>query len=209
LFEDSSIATTENDESIEIDEIEDSIRNSLTVSIVAYDQATIGNWVEVTSTEYENVKTNVQLVTTYGMTNAQTIQTGTTWAANCANILSLDSITTPANEFIIGFLARLSISGTPGTFTVLTGTTSGGTYNSFANSPNISGTDMKYFVRKAPTNANPSITYVGSVSNSARRSVGPFPLTRYDCSSPYSTWLNLTNLSAPVFQFIGTSVKQW
>jgi hypothetical protein len=143
------------------------------------------------------------------MTNSETIQTGTTWSANCAHILPLNSITTPANEFIIGFLARLSISGTPGTFTVLTGTTSGGTYTNFANSPDISGTDMKYFVRKSPTNANSSITYVGSVSNSARRMAATFPSTRYDCSSPYSTWLNLINIPAPIFQFIGTSVKQW
>jgi hypothetical protein len=96
-----------------------------------------------------------------------------------------------------------------GQMTLLTGSTYNGTFGSFENTifPTTSG-GILYFVRKAPSVANSTTTYVGSVGSANRLAVGTFPNSGFDCSAPYSSWTT-TNGNAPIFQFIGTSVKQW
>ena len=208
LFEDGAIATTENDESIELDI--DIIEYSLTVSKQLYWDTPTGNWLQVTAQEYSNLKTNAESLLTYGMTDSETIGTGTTWSANCAFKLPQSTVTSPAGEYIIGFLMRFTPS-TIGQFNVLTGTTYGGTFSNFGNTVLPSGflpNGFGYFVRKSPLSPNSTTTYVGSNSTTTRISVGNFPNSGYDCTFPYSTWLGWDG-AAPVFQFIGTSIKQW
>ena len=207
MFEDSSIATTENDESIEIDV--DMIFDSLTVSKQLYLNTPTGQFLQVTAAEYANVKTRVGSTITYGMTDSQASVTGgTAWTAGCAFKLPETSISSPAGEYIIGYFMRFS-AGTAGQMTLLTGSTYNGTFGNFENTifP-LSSDSILYFVRKAPSVANSTTTYVGSVTTANRLAVGTFPNSGYDCSSPYSSWI-IWNGNAPIFQFIGTSVKQW
>ena len=164
----------------------------------------------MTAQEYSNLKTNAESLLTYGMTDSETIGTGTTWSANCAFKLPQSTVTSPAGEYIIGFLMRFTPS-TIGQFNVLTGTTYGGTFSNFGNTVLPSGflpNGFGYFVRKSPLSPNSTTTYVGSNSATTRLSVGNFPNSGYDCTFPYSTWLGWDS-AAPVFQFIGTSIKQW
>ena len=185
----------------------DALRAALTTSVSTYDAATVGNWIEVTSTEYANVKSTVTGVITRGMTEAQANENGSAWTGTCAHTFSSASAESPAGEYIVGFSTRLF--NTTGTFTVLTSTTYKGTYTAIANSPTLTSGARKYFVRKAPTTANASTTYVASVA-SVNRTLGTtnFAGAGYDCSSPYSTWV-AWNTQAPIFQFIGTSTKSW
>ena len=187
--------------------VADAIRAALSTSGSAYDAATVGNWVEVTSAEYANVKATVTGVVTRGMTEAQANESSGAWTGTCAHLLPSGSVTSPAGEYIIGFSARLF--NTNGTFTVLTSTAAKGTYTSLANSPTLVQGTRRYFVRKAPTTANSVTTYVGSVS-STNRTGGTtlFPNSSYDCAAPYDTWVSWAN-AAPIFQFIGTSTKSW
>jgi hypothetical protein len=186
----------------------DAIRAALTTSTGSYDAATVGNWVKVTAAEYANVKATVTGVNTRGMTEAQANENGSAWTGTCAHTLPSGSITSPSGEYIIGFSARAF--NTNGTFTVLTSTTYKGTYAALGNSPNSTAGAREYFVRKAPTTANASTTYVASAA-STNRTLGTTSFTNsaYDCASPYdgpwSTW----NTAAPIFQFIGTSTKSW
>jgi len=207
LFEDSSIATTENDESIELDI--DIIEYSLTVSKQLYWNTPTGKWLQVTAQEYSNLKTNAESLLTYGMTDSQATLTGTTWPANCAFKLPETSITSPAGEYIIGFFMKFSGLAS-GQFTILTGSTYNGTFSNYENTVLPGGVlgDIFYFVRKAPSSPNSTTTYVGSVGAANRLAVGSFPNSGYDCSFPYSSWIT-SNGNAPIFQFIGTSIKQW
>jgi len=187
----------------------DSIRAALSTSVASYDAAIVGDWVKVTSAEYANVKATVSGATTRGMTDAQANEAGSAWTGICAHVLTQALVTSPSGEYLIAFSARLF--NTTGTFTVLTSTAYGGTYTSLGNSPSAnSANGREYWVRKAPTTANASTTYVGSVASANRYlSTTTFANTFYDCSSPYSTWTSWNNLTCPVFQFVGTSTKSW
>lgn len=188
----------------------DSIRAALTTSTSSYDAATVGDWVKVTSTEYANVIATVTGTTVRGLTDAQANQVGSAWVGTCAHVQASSSIQSPSGEYIIGFSARLASS--TGTVSVLISTTYSGTYNTLGNSPTInSANGREYWIRKAPTTANAATTYVGSVTSAGNRvlTTTTFPLTYYDCSSPYSTWVAWNNAGVPIFQFIGTSTKSW
>lgn len=186
----------------------DAIRAALTTSTGSYDAATVGNWVKVTAAEYANVKATVTGVNTRGMTEVQANENGSAWTGTCAHTLPSGSITSPSGEYIIGFSARAF--NTNGTFTVLTSTTYKGTYAALGNSPNSTAGAREYFVRKAPTTANASTTYVASAA-STNRTMGTtnFANSAYDCASPYDGPWTTWNTTAPIFQFIGTSTKSW
>lgn len=185
----------------------DAIRSALSTSVSSYDSASAGNWVKVTAAEYANVNATVTGVITRGMTDAQASETASAWTGICAHTLPSGSVTSPSGEYIIGFSARLF--NTNGNFTILTSTTYKGTYAALGNSPSSIAGSREYWVRKAPTTANASTTYVASVA-SANRVLGTtsYANSGYDCASPYDTWTNW-NTAGPIFQFIGTSTKSW
>ena len=193
----------------------DSLRAALTTSTASYDAATVGNWVKITSTEYANIKSVISGATTRGMTEAQANEVGSSWTGTCAytfNSGSTSGSESPAGEYIIAFSARLGGSQS-GVFSVMTSNSyKSGSYAVLGNSPTMNAVlGREYFVRKAPTTANAVTTYIATAA-SASRAMGTttFANAAYDCTpNPYNGPWSLWTSGAPIFQFVGTSVKSW
>ena len=188
----------------------DSLRAALTTSVAAYDSATVGNWVSITSTEYANVKATVSGATTIGHTETEMGQTGSSWTGSCAYVGPVASATISSGSYIICFSIASSSSST--TASCLVSTSYAGTYSVVGNSPsfNVVGVTRLYYLRKAPTVNTAAISYLGAVigSGTRRMTTTTFANAQYDCSAPYSTW-SLWNSGAPQQQFVTTTTKTW
>jgi hypothetical protein len=174
----------------------------------------VGNWVKITSTEYGNIKSVISGATTRGMTEAQANEAGSAWTGTCAftfNSGSTSGSESPAGEYIIAFSARLF--NTSGVFSVMTSNSfKSGSYTVLGNSPTMNSVNgREYFVRKAPTTANASTTYIATAASASRyMGTTTFPNSAYDCvSNPYNGPWTAWNTAAPIFQFVGTSNKSW
>jgi hypothetical protein len=188
----------------------DSLRAALTTSVAAYDSATVGNWVSITSTEYANVKATVSGATTIGHTETEMGQTGSSWTGSCAYVGPVASATISSGSYVICF--SNVIQSASSTASCLISTTYAGTYSVVGNTPSFNSvtTTRFYYLRKAPTDSTSATSYLGSViaSGSRRMTTTTFAGAQYDCSAPYSTW-SLWNSGAPQQQFVTTTTKTW
>jgi hypothetical protein len=143
---------------------DDLIIASLTTSLSAYNSANIGDWVSITSTEWNNLKTNVTGTVTTGasdtmMTTATNFGGGLTNAPSSAIVTNMveapRSSGIPANSYIYGFSVRFrSNLGTSFGVFANTSTTSNTGFNQLGNliSSLINGTN--YLVRKGVSDTN-------------------------------------------------------
>lgn len=191
-----------------ISPVSDVIYNALSSSgKTAYSAATVNNYVAVSQTDYNNVFTALQSATKYGMTDVQLAENGSAWSAGCTNLLPSGITQVAAGTYLIGYVCNINGSGT---VTPLVSYSPRGNYSGITAAITVTGPGYKYFIRKAPTLLQPSISYVGQTNTSSSLKMGTtaYPNSAYNCSGivpPWTTW----NSALPLFQMYGTSIKQW
>lgn len=180
----------------------------------AYDAATVNNFFSVSAADYGNVVAGLSSVTKYAQDDTALANTGGGgWTGNFAQALPAATATVPAGTYIIGFAAKAYNSN--GTATPLIGTTfppTGSSYTAIANSPSIGFSAVNYYIRKAPTTATASTSYLGLVLNvtGSCASNAVYTGTGYysQVGPPYTSWTswNTTFLN---YQVLGTPTVQW
>jgi hypothetical protein len=142
----------------------DTIISSLSTSLSAYNSANTGDWVAITLSEWDSLKTNITGTTLAGasqtmMTTTTSLGSGLANSATSAivsnNVESPRSVGIPANSYIYGFSVRFGSNlGTSFGVFANTSTTSNTGFNQLGNLiPSlINGTN--YFVQKGVSNTN-------------------------------------------------------
>lgn len=191
--------------------IGDAIRSAIGASYsTSYDAATVGNWIEVNSTAYNNVLTQVSGSTIYGMTEAvMTGANGTAWASFM--IANSSQTPVPTNNYVIAWSSIPSNGGTQIIYT--SSSLNSNTYTKLGNSLSVTGSSRRYYIRKAPTTKTSGDTYFGVYSSSGSITRGSYSNTVYKAgggdtvTTPFSNWTGPS--AAPAFQYIVTSTLSW
>ncbi len=191
----------------------DTIRAQLSGSqLIAYDNATVGNWIKVTATQYNNIVANVSGATKKGNSDTQvnTRSSITSWENNW---IAFGSGTTPtfqinSGEYVIAMITeawnQTGGQSQLGYTTDFTGSTITNIGN--AASPSTGGV-RDYFVRKAPTDAATETRYPVlkmTVSPNAVLSWNGFRSANNGAS-----WIALPNNQVSKIQIVTTSTKSW
>lgn len=191
----------------------DAIRAQLSGSqLVAYDAASVGNWIKVTATQYNNIVANVSGATKKGNSDTQvnTRSSITSWENNW---IAFGSGTTPtfqinSGEYVIAMITeawnQTGGQSQLGYTTDFTGSTITNIGN--AASPSTGGV-RDYFVRKAPTDAATETRYPVlkmTVSPNAVLSWNGFRSANNGAS-----WIALPNNQVSKIQIVTTSTKSW
>lgn len=209
----------------------DLIRAALTSAYTAsYDSATVGSFIQVDSSSYNNVVSNLS-ATKYGMADA-TINgadgLGTSWGSGFSFTFTQSAALIPANNYMVGYsvvaswgpstqsvIAYFSTSsaaaytGSAAVYYKLGGTTS-------AISPTLN--TRLYFICKAPTFTLPGTSAPAVWANGSLRikgvNVSPIPYfigtptASAQFSGSWNPWIS-ANTGQPGHQFIATTNKQW
>lgn len=191
----------------------DAIRAQLSGSqLIAYDAASVGNWIKVTATQYNNIVANVSGATKKGNSDTQvnTRSSITSWENNW---IAFGSGTTPtfqinSGEYVIAMITeawnQTGGQSQLGYTTDFTGSTITNIGN--AASPSTGGV-RDYFVRKAPTDAATETRYPVlkmTVSPNAVLSWNGFRSANNGAS-----WIALPNNQVSKIQIVTTSTKSW
>ena len=197
----------------------DSIYNLLSsTGKTAYTAATVGNFIQVSESDYVNVLNNLTGASNYGPTFDQfTGNTNNEWGP-VSFISDSTQLGLSANNYIVGFAVRAArfLSGQQ-FYTVnvyqTTGTVSGGTYTGITN--NISFTNpsagaKNYFIRKSPQTAMNTTTYLGLYSSGNITQLDLSARLQYFMGSPAGTppFSSLTS-RPPAFIVLVASSKTW
>lgn len=192
-----------------------SLRDALSAAgKTAYDAATVNNFFGVSAADYGNVVAQLSSVTKYAMNDTALANTGGGgWTANFAQALPTATATVPAGTYIIGFASRTLNAN--GTATPLIGTTfppTGSSYTAIANSPSITTGAVAYYIRKAPTTATATTSYVGIVLSVTATLCASAVYTGtgfYSTSGPPFTSWTSWNTTFINYQVLGTPTLQW
>jgi hypothetical protein len=190
----------------------DSIRSALSASAqIAYDAATEGNFIRVSSTDYAAVAGALTGVRKLGDSDANsTHYNPASYSGTCAALNAPASSNVDPGYYIVGFLARHSRTSNAH-FRLLISGSARGTYIQLGNNaPVANANSVSYYIRKAPNDANVSTQYIGIVSNTSDflMSNTVWANAAFDCSEPYSSW-SARNGTQPVFQAITVETRQW
>lgn len=191
--------------------IGDAIRTAIGASYSAsYDAATVGNWIEVNSTAYNNVLTQVTGSTIYGMSEAvMTGGNGTGWGAFM--IANSSQTPVPIDNYVIAWSSIPSNGGNQIIYT--SSSLNSNTYTKLGNTLSVTGSTRRYYVRKAPTTKTTGDTYFAVYSSSGSITRGSYSNTVYKAggtdtvTTPFSNWTGPS--AAPAFQYIVTSTLSW
>jgi hypothetical protein len=195
----------------------DSIRSSLSSGSQArYDSATVGDFVTVSSAEYASVVTSVT-ATKYIMNDTDLTSNFSGWSTGY-NISYNDTLKSEATIATSSYIIGYAFSGgfTTGNITTYlrTGTSSTGTHTKIGSNLVFapgSGNKTLYFIRKAPTTATSTKTYVSFYMNG--NSLGQVSgKTNYPIN--YSQFVDSNSWTAftggyPTLQVIATTNKLW
>lgn len=189
----------------------DLIRAQLTTSVSAYDAATVGNWVEITQTEYNNVAANVTGATKKGNSDSQinTREILTGWSNNWISFGAGSTPTFQINtgEYIIAFIAE-SWNQTGNVSLGYTTTFNGNTITQIGNTASgLNAGNRTYYVRKAPTDAATENRYPVMNMNVAPNSVTGWSGFRSPDNG--ATWTSIPNTQVSKIQIVTTSTKTW
>ena len=190
----------------------DQIRAQLTsAQQVTYDSLAVGDWMKVTSTQYNNIVNNVAGATKKGNSDVQiatrdvltsytvpvTYGTGTT-----------ASFTIDTNEYVIAMISEAW--NAPNGSTQLSYTTSfkGSTIINIGGTAGPStGGGRDYFVRKAPTDAATETRYPVMRMTVSPNAVNNWP--GFYTNNNGATWLAGANGTISKIQIITTTTKSW
>lgn len=195
----------------------DSIRSSLlSGSQLRYDNAVVGDFITVSSTEYASVVTAVT-ATKYIMTDADLTSAFNGWSTGY-NVSYNDTLKSEAtiatSSYIIGYAFSGNFAVGNITTYLRTGTSSNGTHTKIGSNLVFapgSGNKTLYFIRKSPSTATSQKTYVSFYTNSS--SLGQvsgktnYPIY-YSASIDTNTWTVFTG-GYPTLQVIATTNKLW
>ena len=196
--------------------VTDIIRSSLgSTAQGLYDGATEGNFISVTSTDYNNVISALS-ATINGTTESEfSGGSGTPWGGLLGMINPTQSPLS-SSSYIVGFSHIPNSSGTHGIFVSTTGVT--GTYNRVGNAVTGGSSQTRiYWIRKSPSSTIGDTGYVSILSTVSFTAKGPSINPTYykggvngsttSFGSPFSTWSS--NNAFPAFQYITTTNRQW
>lgn len=172
----------------------------------AYDAASDDSWFNVSSTDYAAVFSGLSGTTKVGMSDADvTITSPPAFSGTYGATLSQASATVSVGNYIIGFVFRGNNLVTT-TIRPYISTTFKGTYSTLG--ANIisapSSTSPLYYLRKNPSSAVASTSYValGPRSNGNHSATGTWANSGY--SANMSTWNNY-NATMPIQQWLITT----
>ena len=197
--------------------VADQIREQLTISQkTTYDSTAVGDWIKVTSTEYNNIVSNVSGTTKYRDSDANFAVGGTQWGSPFFLVGGSASAYVPVNNYIIAYkvmCARTSqaysirlyssniFSATGSSWTGL-GATVSFTTGAVAN-------EVAYYVRKSPTTTLSVNSFIGIYSTS-NLSQGTNTKPTYLFTSPGVTNYTIYNTTnPPALQILATTTKSW
>ncbi len=193
------------------------IRSALSAAgQTAYDNAVPGNFIRVSSTDYNNVRTTLSNTKTIGDNANAILFNGTSYTGTCAALNNPERSNVDPGYYIIGFVSRHG-STSSANFRFLTSPDANarGTYTQLANQVSVANTSgPSYYVRKDPTDASVSTIYVGIVSNTGSMLVSNtnWSNAAFSCQtsniSSYNTW-TARSATQPVFQALLCGTKQW
>jgi hypothetical protein len=176
----------------------------------AYDAATVGNFFSCSLADYNAVFTGYADAQKIGQTDAEfntALNAG--YSGPCASVLPIGNSTIPANTYIIGFATKMQAN--PGSISVtpLISISYKGTYTTISNSPFIGGLNRVYYLRKDPPITS-EISYVGHVASGGSFDMPNLSYTNagFDCTPPYSSWVNRT-AQMPHFQMFITTTRPY
>ena len=205
----------------------DSIRAALSNAYTAsYDAATVGNFISVDYTSYNNVFTNLSATTKYGNTDAQLTgsDAGTRWGSPFAFAFHADTKVS-SGSYIIGFSNTVFTSGnataslyysTGSSISSSVITQIGSEVRYTAPTPTSTGARI-YFIRKAPTDAltADAFTYAWFSNSVLVKNLGtPIYYKGVGSTAPTPTmasgsWLAWNSGGPPSHQFLATTTKSW
>ena len=177
----------------------------------AYDTTTAGSYFAVSAADYQAAQTNLSSVTKIGMTDTQLATCTGAWSSNGALVFN-NSITIPANAYILGYAMTLSSGvGTNAYARLISSSTYKGSYDFLVTSnypKSVSG--INYYLFKSPVTSS-STTYLGTWANVSACSFYTSSATggyNIKSSAPFNSWTNYTS-DFPAFQILYTTVDQW
>lgn len=191
----------------------DLIRSQLSgTQLTAYDSASVGNWVKVTQTQYNNVVSNVTGATKKGNSDTQ-VNTRATLTGYTNSWIAFGTGSTPtfqinSGEYVIAMIAEAwNQSGgiyQLGYTTAFTGSVITNIGNDA--SPTTGGT-RDYFVRKAPSDPASETRYPVLFSNVSPNAVSNW--SGFRSANSGSTWsVNIAGATSKI-QIVTTATKSW
>ena len=193
--------------------IVDLIRAQLSgAQLTSYDAVSVGNWVKVTQTMYDDVVANVAGATKKGnndtQVNTRDALTGYSSAWVSFGASNVPSFQIDSGEYVIAMITEAWNQNTGQSQLGYTTTFNGSTITNYGGTagPSTGGT-RDYYVRKAPTDAATETRY--PVLN---MTVSPNAVTGWDgyhSNDNGATWNNNIAGATPKIQIVTTSTKSW
>ena len=209
----------------------DNIRANLTASAASYDAALANTWVQVTTTEYANLQSNITGMGLYGESNAgMNAGSNSGWGPN--QVLTGNAFFVPANNWVYGLsfcTSNAPASTTASALGVGMSTLPGSSNGNFSSFP--AGTSIPamasvtqytryYFVVKKPSNVTASTTYYclfvatsGMASSTGFNSAPQYSYSPFTGTVPNITHGTFTSQSNNGYenqlQFLATATRPW
>lgn len=191
----------------------DLIREQLTeIQKVFYDQASIGDWIKVTSTEYNKIVNNVSGSTKKGNSDVQvnTREALTSYSNRHVTFGSLDvpSFQIDVGEYVIAMITE--------TWNQPNGTSQLGYTTSFKGTPILNfggsagpstGGTRDYYIRKSPTDIATETRYPTLFVTQSTNGVTGW--SGFNSTDGGVTWTTNGAVPGPKIQIITTSIKSW
>ena len=190
-----------------------SMRNLLSVAgRTAFDATANNSWFTASAADYNAVLVGLSGTSTIGMSAAQLTGSFSAFVGTYGTTLPQANATVPSGSYIIGFAARAA-TATTGRFRPYVATTFKGTYTPIGNN-GVTGsatTSSVYFLRKNPTSAQATASYVAvGPRNSGEgnwANAGTWPAGGgYSTALTSGSWTNFTG-ALPIQQFLITTTQ--
>ena len=190
----------------------DLIKNYLTTNLTAYNNATVGNFIKVTKTEYDNIAANIAGVIKKGNNDDQinTRDSLTSWESNWISFgaSGVPTFQIDTGEYVIGFISEAWNQPTGTSQLGYTTTFNGNTITNIGNAAGLSsGGQRDYYIRKAPTDAATETRYPV-----LKMTVSPNGVSNwngYRSANDGASWIALPNNQVAKIQILVTSTKSW
>jgi hypothetical protein len=201
----------------------DAIAESLTTSLSAYNSASDGSWIKITSDEYTELQSNVGSTSVAGATASTMTAIGTSTNFTVGsliftNVVSAATPAIPANSYV--YAVSFYFNGTNSTVSVYANDST----SSYTNFTKVGATlptttaGLNYYVLKgsstttASSDGNLAMWHNTNVSHGFRQSIGAAGVRHTSTATPSSSsTLSSTfgNASAFSLQALTTTSKQW
>lgn len=195
----------------------DLIRDQLTAAQkITYDAAAVGDWIKVTSTQYNSIVSNVTGATKKGNSDSQVatrdVLTGYTGYWIAFGSTGNPSFQINTNEYVIAMITEAwNQSGGTSQLGYTTAFTGSSITNIGGTAGPSSGGVRDYFVRKAPTDVATETRYPVLSMTVSPNAVNAWPGFRSSAQNPNppGTWISLPTTQVSKIQIVTTNTKSW